>query len=59
MNEILTASEVATLFKVSKWLVYQLTRENKLPVIRLGKAVRYRLSDLLQMVDNINNLQKS
>lgn len=48
-DKIMTADEVAKMFNVSKWLIYKLTREKKLPVVKLGKAIRYREADLLTM----------
>lgn len=48
--EILTADEVASLLKVSKRHVYELTkqhmksgdvRDNPLPCVRLGKSIRF------------------
>lgn len=58
--EILTVEEVAALLRVSKWHVYELAqqrtksgdlREHPLPCIRLGKAVRFRRSDLEAWID--------
>jgi predicted DNA-binding transcriptional regulator AlpA len=57
--DILTVAEVAKLLRVSIWHVYELTqprlksgdiRENPLPCVRLGKAVRFK-SDIEAWVD--------
>lgn len=50
MIELLTAEEVATLLRLSKWQVYELAKERSrtgdmrefpLPSLRIGKAVRF------------------
>lgn len=43
---LLTTAEVAQLLRVSRTFVYTETREGHLPAIRLGRAVRYRRSDV-------------
>ncbi len=60
--EILTVEDVASLLKVSKRHVYELTRErtksgdtreNPIPCIRLGKSVRFRRSDVEAWIENL------
>lgn len=60
--EILTADEVASLLKISRWHVYELARErtksgdlrkDPLPCIRLGKAVRFRRSDVEAWIEKL------
>jgi excisionase family DNA binding protein len=38
---LLTAQQVAKRLRVSKARVYELTRQRKIPVIHLGRTVRY------------------
>lgn len=45
-DALLTTTEVAQLLRVSRTFVYTETREGALPAIRLGRAVRYRRSDV-------------
>ena len=61
-TEILTANEVASLLKISKRQVYELTkertqsgdiREHPLPCVRLGKLVRFRRSDVEAWIEKL------
>lgn len=65
--EILTVKEVASLLRVSIWHVYELTqprhksgdiRENPLPCIRLGKAVRFSKAAVEQWLNTISATKK-
>lgn len=60
--EILTVNEVASLLKMSKSQVYELTRErtragdvreNPLPVLRIGSSVRFRRADIDAWLERI------
>jgi predicted DNA-binding transcriptional regulator AlpA len=55
MDELLTADELATHLKMSKWQVYELAKErtrsgdvneNPLPALRFGTSVRFRKSEV-------------
>jgi excisionase family DNA binding protein len=48
MGEILTASEVAAMLKISTRQVYQLAKEseNPIPCVRIRTSVRFRKSDV-------------
>jgi excisionase family DNA binding protein len=48
MAEILTASEVAALLKISTRQVYQLAKEseNPIPSVRIRTSVRFRKADI-------------
>ncbi len=61
-TDILTADEVASLLKISKRQVYELTkertqsgdiREYPLPCVRLGKLVRFRRSDVEEWIEKL------
>jgi excisionase family DNA binding protein len=41
-DQILTADELAARWRVPKSQVYRLTREDRIPVVKLGKYYRYR-----------------
>lgn len=45
---LLTAAEVAERWQVPKAQVYRLTREGKLPTVRIGRYYRYSLAALEQ-----------
>lgn len=50
-DDLLTRAEVAQYLRVSDRTVSRLIRTGKLPAARIGRAVRIRQSDLLQMLD--------
>lgn len=60
--EIMTASEVAALLKLSKSKVYELAnertrsgdlREHPLPALRFGASVRFRRSDVEAWIEKL------
>lgn len=55
MNEIITATEVAAMLKISKRQVYELAKEieNPIPSIRIRTSVRFRRSDVDGWVDGL------
>jgi excisionase family DNA binding protein len=38
---LLTADDLSTRWQVSKDLVYELTRQGRIPVVKLGRCYRY------------------
>ena len=50
-NDLMTRSEVARYLRVSDRTVSRLIRAGKLPAARIGRAVRIRQSDLLDMLN--------
>lgn len=50
-DELLTRAEVARYLRVSDRTVSRLIRAGKLPASRIGRAVRIRKSDLLNMLN--------
>ena len=61
-EEILTADEVAAILKVKINTVRKWTRENKIPVIKIGGVCRYKLKDIADSCVwhslNTDNLEK-
>ena len=49
-DELLTASDVCRLLKVSKAFVYQAADASDLPCIRLGRAVRFEPAEVMKFV---------
>jgi excisionase family DNA binding protein len=48
-DELLTVEELASLFKLTRWTIYNLTRqrnrrEGALPYIKIGRELRFRRS---------------
>jgi excisionase family DNA binding protein len=51
VQELLRAREVASILRVHAKTSYQLAREGRLPVVRLGpRAVRFRREDVERLV---------
>lgn len=42
----LTAAEVAQRLRVPKWSVYEMAKSGELPVLKIGRRVRFRETDL-------------
>lgn len=42
----LTADDVAERLQIPKWSCYQLVKTGELPVLRIGRRVRFRLADI-------------
>lgn len=51
--DLMTRQEAAELLRVSLPTLDRLLRQNKLPVIRIGKSVRFRKSSLQAMIDKL------
>ena len=50
MDRLLTVPEVAELLQVSEWSVKALVRQGRIPVVRIGRSVRFRPADLERWV---------
>jgi excisionase family DNA binding protein len=50
-NDLLTRAEAARYLRVSDRTVSRLIRTGQLPALRIGRAVRIRQSDLLEMLN--------
>ena len=50
-NKLLRGTEVAETLNVSKAFAYQLMAAGKIPVVRLGRAVRVRPEDLEKYIE--------
>jgi excisionase family DNA binding protein len=46
VERLLTADDLADRWRVPKSHVYRLTREGKVPAVRLGRYYRYRLDQI-------------
>ncbi len=57
--DLLTRSEVARYLRVSDRTVSRLIRKGQLPASRIGRAVRIRQSDLLEMLNGQSSISAS
>jgi excisionase family DNA binding protein len=48
---LLKGSDVAQVLNISRAFAYQLMREGKIPTIKIGRAVRVRVDDILTYID--------
>lgn len=46
MNDVLTVSEVAQYLRVNPQTVYRKAKVGQLPAVRIGRAIRFRRSEL-------------
>lgn len=46
-SEILTAAEVALLLRVSRWSIYEMVKMRQIPHFKIGRAVRFRHSEII------------
>ena len=62
MTEILTVAELATMLKMSKGQIYEMTstrtrtgsmRENPIPVLRINSNIRFRKSDIEDWIEKL------
>lgn len=49
--QLLTAHQVASMLAIGRSTVYKLTVTGKLPAVKLGSSVRYRLSDVEKLIE--------
>ena len=50
--ELLTSRQVAKLLAIGHSTVYKLTATGKLPAVKLGRSVRYRLADVHRLIES-------
>jgi excisionase family DNA binding protein len=48
---LLTAADAAKVLTLEEWRIYELARQGKLPVVRIGRNVRFKKSDLLAWIE--------
>jgi excisionase family DNA binding protein len=54
---LLSASDAAKYLAISERTLFELTKTQKLPAVRIGRAVRYDKSDLDAFIASAKNLQ--
>lgn len=51
-NEIITVPELAKILKISRSKAYSLANSLSFPIIKIGKNIRIRISDLEKWLNN-------
>ncbi len=54
-EQLLTLAEVADRLSVGKTWLYQRTKKNEIPVIRVGRFCRFRWSEILDWLETQQN----
>ncbi len=52
LDTIFTVTETAQYLKLSKSKVYAMAQRKEIPHLRMGRNVRFRLSDLMMWIEN-------
>lgn len=50
-EELMKVDEAAKFLGIKRWTLYSWTAQRKIPFVKLGKFVRFRVSDLRAWVD--------
>lgn len=61
MSELLTTNQVKELLNVTNMTLYEWRKRNKIPFIQVGRTIRYRRSDIREILNGFNtqkNVQK-
>jgi len=54
LDELLTIKEVMSHLKLSRQKVYLLTKDGELPAYKIGNSVRYKLTDVVNLLQPLN-----
>ncbi len=49
---VLYPQEVAELMKVSRWTVYELVKQHKLPCMKIGRGIRIPTKAVLEFIES-------
>lgn len=49
--ELITPKELAKLFKCSEKTIYKMTKERKIPYVRLFSDMRFKVKDIEKLLD--------
>lgn len=55
MNKLMTIDEVAELFQVSDKTVSNLAKEKKLPSVKIGRSVRFKVEDVNKFIEDCSD----
>ena len=54
MSELLTTNQVKELLNVTNMTLYEWRKRNKIPFIQVGRTIRYRRSDIREILNGFN-----
>lgn len=49
-DRLITAKEAGALLAMSKFTLYGMASEGKMPCVKIGRCVRFRLSDIRKLI---------
>lgn len=52
MADLLKIRDVARMLKLQPWVIYKMVKENSIPVIRIGRNVRFDPDDIGRWIDS-------
>jgi excisionase family DNA binding protein len=52
-NRLLRVSEVAEMLSLGRTMIYELTYSGRLPSVKIGNARRYKLTEVMKLLDGI------
>jgi len=55
MNKLMTLDEVAEIFQVSDKTVSNLAKEKKLPSVKIGRSVRFKVEDVNKFIEDCSD----
>ena len=55
MQQLLTAPELAQVLNVKPSSIYRYSAEGKIPTLRVGALIRFRLPDVIRVMGGSNN----
>lgn len=58
MEKLLTVSEVAEILRLNRFTIYRMSERGRLPSVKIGKALRFRQSDLDAWLERVNRARK-
>ena len=59
MNDVMTVSEVAEYLRVNPQTVYRKAKAGEMPVVRIGRAIRFRRTELESWLKGDNELRQA
>lgn len=57
-HDLMTANEIADYFRVSTGFVYKLARQKRIPVIHLGRSVRFNLMEVEKALSGLSRISR-
>lgn len=54
MSELLTTNQVKELLNVTNMTLYEWRKRDKIPFIQVGRTIRYRRSDIREILNGFN-----